>query len=135
MLALKKNIEIEQDFENVIIPGDVELLQFAVYNLIANAVKYSPNGSSIRITMRSDAKTASLVIVDHGCGIEQAEQDRIFERFYRTKKHQDNRESGSGVGLALVKEIVTQHGGRIEVESQPGEGSIFSVSLPREVDE
>jgi signal transduction histidine kinase len=134
LLALKKNIGIEQDFENVSVPGDAELLQFAVYNLIANAVKYSPNGSSIRITVRSDPKTACLVIVDHGCGIEPAEQSRIFERFYRTKKHRDNRESGSGVGLALVKEIVTQHGGRIEVESQPGEGSIFSVSLPREVD-
>jgi signal transduction histidine kinase len=135
LLALKKNIGIEQDFESVIIPGDAELLQFAVYNLIANAVKYSPNGSSIRITLRSDPKTACLVIVDHGCGIEPAEQSRIFERFYRTKKHRDNRGSGSGVGLALVKEIVTQHGGKVEVESQPGEGSIFSISLPREVDQ
>ena len=134
LLAVKKNIGIEQDFETVVIPGDAELLHFAVYNLIANAVKYSPNGSSIRITVRSDPKTASLVIVDHGCGIEPTEQSRIFERFYRIKKHRDNRESGSGVGLALVKEIVTQHGGRIDVQSQPGEGSTFSVSLPREVD-
>jgi signal transduction histidine kinase len=134
LLALKKNIGIEQDFESVTIPGDAELLQFAVYNLIVNAIKYSPNGSSIRITVRSDPKTVTLLVVDHGCGIEPAEQSRIFERFYRTKKHQDNRGSGSGVGLALVKEIVTQHGGKIEVESQPGEGSIFSVSLPREVD-
>jgi signal transduction histidine kinase len=132
LLALKKSIEIEQDLDAVIIAADTELLQFAFYNLLVNAVKYSPDGSSIRITLRAHPQAACLVVADQGCGIEPAEQKRIFERFYRTKKHRDAGEPGSGVGLALVKEIVTQHGGRIEVESQPGKGSIFSVFLPRE---
>src|SRR5581483_1339995 len=132
LLALKKRIRIEQDFEPGIIAADAELLQFAVYNLLVNAIKYSPDGSSVRITVRSTTQGARLVVADQGCGIEPAEQSHIFERFYRTKKHRDDAKGGSGVGLALVKEIVTQHGGRIEVESNPGKGSTFSVFLPRE---
>jgi signal transduction histidine kinase len=134
LLAVKKNITIDESFDKVIIRGDVELLHFAFYNLIANAVKYSPNGSSIRVTVRSDAKFACMAVGDQGCGIEPAEQSRIFERFYRTRRHREDRESGTGIGLALVKEIVTQHGGRIEVASQPGKGSRFAVFLPREVE-
>jgi len=132
LLALKKSIRIEQDLDPMVIAADAELLQFAVYNLLVNAIKYSPDGSSIQITLRSGPQAAYLVVADQGCGIEPAEQTRIFERFYRTKKHRDDSGQGSGVGLALVKEIVTQHGGRIEVESQPGKGSSFSVFLPRE---
>lgn len=131
LLALKKNIAIEQDLETAVVLGDAELLQFAVYNLLVNAVKYSPSGSAILVRLRSGPQTACLLVADQGCGIEPAEQEHIFERFYRTTKHRENNE-GSGVGLALVKEIVTQHGGRIEVESEPGKGSSFSVFLPTE---
>ena len=133
LLALKKRIRIEQDLEpGVVAAADADLLQFAVYNLLVNAIKYSPDGSSIRIGLRSSGQNACLVVADQGCGIEPAEQRRIFERFYRTKKHQEDTKGGSGVGLALVKEIVTQHGGRIEVESAPGKGSTFNIFLPRE---
>jgi signal transduction histidine kinase len=132
LLALKKSIGIEQDLEPGVIAADAELLQFAVYNLLVNAIKYSPDGSSIRIIVRPATQGACLVVADQGCGIDPAEQRRIFERFYRTKKHRDDAKGGSGVGLALVKEIVTQHGGTIEVESKPGKGSTFSVFLPRE---
>jgi signal transduction histidine kinase len=134
LLALKKDIRINACLENVTVSGDAELLQYAVYNLIANAVKYSPSRSSVQVSVGSDASFGFITVADRGCGIEAAEQRRIFERFYRTKKHRDDRESGTGVGLALVKEIVTQHRGRIEVESQPGKGSMFSVFLPREVE-
>ena len=134
LLALKKSIGIEQDLESGTIAADADLLQFAVYNLLVNAIKYSPDGSSIRITLRSGPQASRLVVADQGCGIEPAEQKHIFERFYRTKKHRDDAKGGSGVGLALVKEIVTQHRGTIEVESNPGKGSTFSVSLPREVE-
>jgi two-component system sensor histidine kinase SenX3 len=132
LLALKKSIGIEQDLEPEVIAADAELLQFAIYNLLVNAVKYSPDGSSIRITLRSDGQAACLAVADQGCGIESSEQQRIFERFYRSKRHRDDPTGGSGVGLALVKEIVTQHGGRIEVESKAGQGSTFRVFLPRE---
>ncbi len=133
LLALKKRIRIEQDLEpGVVAAADADLLQFAVYNLLVNAIKYSPEESSIQIALRSSGPNACLVVADRGCGIEPAEQERIFDRFYRTKKHQEDPKGGSGVGLALVKEIVNQHGGKIEVESEPGKGSTFSVFLPRE---
>lgn len=132
LLALQKRIRIEQDLEAGMIAADPDLLQFAIYNLLVNAVKYSPGGASIGIRVRSSEESVRLVVADQGCGIEPAEQGRIFEPFYRSKKHRDDTHGGSGVGLALVKEIVTQHGGRIEVESEPGRGSTFIVSLPRE---
>ena len=131
LLALKKKIALEKDLEPGAIACDADLLQFAVYNLLVNAIKYSPDGSCIRIGLRSKGQDACLVVADQGCGIEPAEQRRIFERFYRTKKHQEDTKGGSGVGLALVKEIVIQHGGRIEVESAPGKGSTFKIFLPR----
>jgi signal transduction histidine kinase len=132
LLALKKRIGIEQNLEPEVIAADAELLQFAIYNLLVNAVKYSPDGSEIRVSLRSDGQAVRLAVSDQGCGIEPAEQQRIFERFYRTKRHRDEATGGSGVGLALVKEIVAQHGGTIEVESKPGQGSTFNMFLPRE---
>jgi signal transduction histidine kinase len=131
LLALKKSIVIQQDLEPEVIAADADLLQFAIYNLLVNAVKYSPDGSKIRVSLQSDGQAACLAVADQGCGIEPAEQQRIFERFYRTELHRGDATGGSGVGLALVKEIVTQHGGRIEVESKPRQGSTFRVFLPR----
>lgn len=132
LLALKKNISIEQDLEPITVPGDAELLECAIYNLLANAVKFSPESKSVRITLRPGSETARLDVSDWGCGIEPAEQKHIFELFYRAKPR-DGEQPGAGVGLALVKEIVTQHGGRVEVTSEPGKGSRFTVLLPREV--
>ena len=134
LLALRKNIVIEQDLELVTVAADPELLQFAIYNLLVNAIKFSPESSTVRVTLRSDSQFARLQVSDQGCGIEPAEQKHIFERFYRAKPH-DGGQPGSGVGLAMVKEIVTQHGGRVEVWSEPGKGSSFTVLLPREVAE
>lgn len=134
LLAVRKHIAIEQDLEPVAIAADPEMLQFAVYNLLVNAIKFSPESSIVRIKLRSDSRFASLDVSDQGCGIATAEQKHIFERFYRAKPH-NGHQPGSGMGLALVKEIVTQHGGRVEVSSEPGKGSRFSVLLPREVTE
>jgi signal transduction histidine kinase len=134
LLAQKKNIAIKQDLSPVTVPADAELLQFAIYNLLVNAIKFSPESSSVRITLRSDTHCARLDVSDQGCGIEPAEQKHIFERFYRAKSH-DGGQPGSGVGLALVKEIVSQHGGSVEVVSEPGTGSRFTVLLPNEVTE
>jgi signal transduction histidine kinase len=132
LLAQKKHIAIERDLHPVTVPVDPELIQFAIYNLLVNAIKFSPDCSSVHVTLRSDMQGARLTVSDQGCGIDPTEQKHIFERFYRAKQHA-NGESGSGIGLALVKEIVTQHGGRVEVASESGKGSRFTVSLPREV--
>jgi two-component system sensor histidine kinase SenX3 len=112
------------------VSGDPELLGFAVYNLLTNALKYSPAESTVTVTSDAHGRTARLTVDDHGSGIEPAEQSHIFERFYRQRKHAAGGPAGSGFGLALVKEIVTQHGGRIEVQSQPGQGSRFTLEIP-----
>ena len=132
LLAMRKNTTIEQDLNPVIVAADAELLHFAIYNLIVNAIKYSPDRTVVRVRVQASPGTASLIVSDEGYGIEPAEQKHIFERFYRARKHQES-EPGAGVGLALVKEIVIQHGGRIEVSSEPGKGSSFTISLQNEV--
>lgn len=134
LAAQKKKIAIMQDLDSVTVPADAELLQFAIYNLIVNAIKFSPESSSVRIELRSDLRMARLSVTDQGCGIEPAEQKHIFERFYRSRQH-ESAEPGSGVGLALVKEIVNQHGGSVDVASEPGKGSSFAVLLPKGVTE
>jgi len=130
LLADRKHIRIETNLPPVAVSGDAELLGFAVYNLLTNALKYSPANSLVTVATESRAGSAWLTVDDRGSGIEPAERKHIFERFYRQKRHAESSLPGSGVGLALVKEIVTQHGGRIDVESQPGQGSRFTVKFP-----
>jgi signal transduction histidine kinase len=98
-------------------------------NLLGNAAKYSPPGSTIRISLKADDNLIILSIEDEGPGIPQSEQGRIFEKFYRASNVSE-KVSGSGLGLAIVKSIVDAHQGRIWVESVVGKGSTFFVVLP-----
>lgn len=132
LLALKKNVVIKRNFQSVVVPADAELLLFAIYNLLSNAIKYSPPNSSISVAICVNAQEVCLMVADCGCGIAPAEQEKIFHRFYRGQQHSENRESGTGVGLAIVKQIVVQHGGRVEVESALELGSTFKIYLPCE---
>ncbi len=129
--AARKASRIEADVPELKIQADPELLSFAVYNLLTNAVKYSPKRSSILLAAREEDGHVLLSVTDQGYGIAPAEQKRIFERFYRLKRDEAGPESGSGLGLALVKEITVQHGGRVLVESKPGAGSRFTLALPK----
>ena len=99
-------------------------------NLVANAVKFTPRGGSVAIEVAATDDGARLDVVDTGVGIDPAEMPRIFERFYRGAQASEARGSGSGLGLAIVRSIVEMHGGLIEVESQVGRGSRFTVKLP-----
>lgn len=130
LLALRKHIVIREDLRPAPICGDAELLGFAVYNLLTNALKYSPGGSMVAVTVSTPDGKPRITVGDEGSGIEPEERSRIFERFYRQPKHSTAGPPGSGIGLALVKEIVAQHGGDIEVESKPGRGSQFSLEFP-----
>ncbi|GFE58803.1 hypothetical protein AOG1_26830 [Geobacter sp. AOG1] len=110
--------------------GDETLLHQALSNLLSNAIKYSPSGSAISLGARGDDDSVILWIKDEGIGIPAGSLDKIFETFYRLDNTARRQVGGTGLGLALVKEIVTAHGGRVWVESTIGKGSTFFVSLP-----
>ncbi|MFQ5671290.1 MAG: ATP-binding protein [Acidobacteriota bacterium] len=109
--------------------ADRNLVNQVVSNLLGNAIKFSPEGGEVALTVRAGSKEDLVVEVrDSGVGIPREEQERIFERGYRATTASGTR--GSGIGLALVKEILKRHGCQIRVDSRPGEGSIFSFTLP-----
>jgi len=102
--------------------------------LLTNAIKYSPSGTSVRIFGGEDKGTVRLSVQDRGIGMDKKEVSRIFEKFYRTKRAEQSGESGTGIGLSIVEQIVVQHGGSIHVESEPGKGSRFTLVLKRAYD-
>lgn len=109
--------------------GDVQILTDAVVNLLANAVAYSPAGVHVGIGVTERDGTVEIAITDHGIGIPEGEQQRIFERFYRADQARSRRTGGTGLGLSIVKHAVQRHGGEVEVWSRPGRGSTFTIRL------
>lgn len=131
-LAERKSISIHCEADpGLQVDGDRELLEYACYNLISNAVKYSPAQTAIDVRAQSSSNRILIAVRDQGYGMESSELKQIFQRFYRARTAQKSGENGSGLGLAIVEEIVIQHQGSISVESQVGEGSCFTLSLPR----
>lgn len=106
------------------------LLEQAIVNLIDNAVKYSEAETAIKIRVYRDEDEGVIEVIDEGRGIETKHLSRLFERFYRIDKSRSRQLGGTGLGLAIVKHITIAHGGRIDVKSQVGEGSTFSIRLP-----
>jgi two-component system phosphate regulon sensor histidine kinase PhoR len=106
------------------------LLEEAVVNLLDNAVTYSEPGDTVEVRARRAPGEIQIAVADHGCGIAAQHLPRLFERFYRVDKHRSRKLGGTGLGLAIVKHIVNVHGGRVEVESTPGQGSTFTICLP-----
>jgi signal transduction histidine kinase len=111
--------------------GDAEALSTALLNLLENAVKYSPEGGPIRVDVSGTAARVTITVRDEGIGISRAEQARIFEPFERGEAARDRQIRGTGIGLALARGIARAHGGDITVDSEPGRGSAFRVTLPR----
>jgi signal transduction histidine kinase/DNA-binding response OmpR family regulator len=110
--------------------GDRERIAEVLENLISNAVKYSPEGGPVTVEVRRDGGTAVLRIADRGVGIEAKDFNRLFRAFSRLRTPRTAQIQGSGLGLYICDRIVRAHGGRLEVQSVPGEGSVFSFSLP-----
>lgn len=110
--------------------GDVQVLTEAIANLIANAVAYSPEGSSVGVGVRLDDGVVEIAVTDRGIGIPEEEQERVFERFYRADQARSRRTGGTGLGLSIVKHAVQRHGGEVDLWSRPGRGSTFTVRLP-----
>jgi signal transduction histidine kinase len=133
-LAENKQIEIEiADIPPADLIGDRELMEYALYNLLTNAVKYSPQQTHITVCGKNGSAAGNnrieLSVQDQGIGMDKKEVGQIFEKFYRTKKAEQSGEMGTGIGLSIVKQIVSEHGGTIHVESEPGKGSKFTLNL------
>jgi signal transduction histidine kinase len=111
--------------------ADKDRINQVLMNLISNAVKYTPDGGEIRITISETEDSAVFSIEDNGTGIPEEEVPHIFERFYRADKSRNRMTGGSGIGLAIVKSIVTAHGGSVDVQSRLGKGSCFMITLPK----
>ncbi|RKQ33623.1 sensor histidine kinase [Kocuria tytonis] len=110
--------------------GDPDMLVTAVRNLIDNAVRYSPEHTRVGVGLRERGGMAQITVTDQGPGISEAEQERIFERFYRVDSARSRQTGGTGLGLSIVKHVMAQHGGEVSVWSQPGRGSTFTLVLP-----
>lgn len=110
--------------------GDPDRIGQVITNFIINAVKYSPHADHIVLSLETVNETNCFHIQDFGVGIDKKHQPRIFERYYRVNDENDKKYSGLGIGLYVSSEIIKRQGGRTWVESNPGQGSIFSFSLP-----
>ncbi len=110
--------------------GDRRLLVSAVFNLLDNAVKFSPAGSVVEVRGRQDGEWVEMRVRDHGIGIAAGDRERIFERFYRLEGARARHLGGTGLGLAIVRHVAGSHDGEVRVESEIGEGSTFVLRLP-----
>ncbi len=131
VLAREKGIEFKlAPLEDLTVEGDRVKLEQLFLNLLENAIRYTPSGGSISASIVREDKTAVITVKDTGIGISKEHISHLFERFYRVDKARSRAEGGAGLGLSICKYIAEVHKGKIEVESQLGKGSTFSVSLP-----
>tara|TARA_B110000858_G_scaffold198281_1_gene263700 strand:+ start:2847 stop:4649 length:1803 start_codon:yes stop_codon:yes gene_type:complete len=126
------DLKLELPATAMMITGENQAISQLVDNLIDNATKYTDIAGTIDISLRQENNKALLTVKDSGIGINPQLQQRIFERFYRIDKARSRELGGTGLGLSIVKNIAEQHGGTVSVESQPGIGSTFCVTLPLE---
>jgi heavy metal sensor kinase len=118
--------------ESAVVTGDVVRLRHMIYNLLDNAIKYSPTGGRIELFVQANGNHVRLIVADDGIGISPEHLPHIFERFYRVDKSRTRAEGGTGLGLSIVQSIVTAHGGQVDVQSEPGRGTSFTVTLPKD---
>jgi two-component system sensor histidine kinase SenX3 len=131
-LAERKQIKItvEPLGDGIEITGDRELMEYAFYNLVTNAIKYSPQRTEVTVKGGRQDGNIRLAVKDQGIGMDQKEIRQIFQKFYRTRRAEQTGEAGTGIGLSIVEQIIRHHGGTIEVTSSPGQGSCFTLVLP-----
>jgi len=125
---LKSQLDLPENLP--LLNADEGRLQEVIYNLLDNAVKYSPSGGQISLQAAVNGDRVRIGVVDQGIGIPEADLPRIFERFYRADKARSRELGGTGLGLSIVKHIAQLHGGTVEAESEPGKGTTISVLLP-----
>ncbi|NBD10474.1 PAS domain-containing sensor histidine kinase [Corallococcus silvisoli] len=122
--------DFERPPRTISVHGDAYRLEQVVLNLLENALKYSPDGGTIRVRLSVDEDVAVLSVKDPGIGIPEDQQRQLFDRYFRARNASSRSYGGLGLGLYISRDIVERHGGRIWVESEPGQGSTFYVALP-----
>jgi signal transduction histidine kinase len=122
------DVDIAVDLPSI--HADPERLAQVLGNLTGNALRYTPEGGRITLAARQQASAVQLTVQDTGAGIDPADLPHIFDRFYRGDDARETNEGESGLGLAIAKSLVEAHGGSISVASMPGEGSVFTITLP-----
>jgi signal transduction histidine kinase len=128
--GFRLSTEVEE--EVTVAQADPDALEQAVLNLLTNAIKYSGDSREISLRLQQTDGKAEIQVTDRGIGIPLEEQTRVFEKFYRSPTRENELLPGTGLGLTLVEHVARAHGGRVSVESHPGEGSTFSIRLPLE---
>ena len=129
--AAKRGITMTVDGTPAIVHGVRRLISEIAFNLCENAVKYNRDGGSVSVKVETEGENAVLTVQDTGIGIPDADQSRVFERFYRVDKSHSKASGGTGLGLSIVKHAVQYHGGRIEMHSTPGQGTRIRVTFPK----
>ncbi|GHV51684.1 sensor histidine kinase [Synergistales bacterium] len=132
--ANKKSISLVISGESSVAPVDGGRIRQVIVNLLSNAVKYTPPNGNVRVEVKDTPQNGVITVSDDGIGIPEGECQLIFERFYRADKSRDRKTGGAGVGLAIAKAIITAHKGTITAASRIGEGSCFTVMLPKHSD-
>ena len=126
----KLALTLHSETDDICVRGNEELLRRMVVNLIDNAIRYTPEGGKVDVTLGAREGSAVLCVRDTGLGIPLEVQSRVFDRFYRVEQSRSRKSGGSGLGLSIVKLAAESHHGSISLESQPGEGSAFTVEIP-----
>jgi two-component system OmpR family sensor kinase len=116
--------------EPVIVRADEERVRQVIDNLIGNAIKHTPDGSPVTVTVTGVPGSGQLTVADRGPGMTREQASRVFERFYRTDDARTRARGGTGLGLAIAASLTAAHGGQIHVDTEPGQGSVFRVRLP-----
>mgnify|MGYP000026157117 FL=1 len=117
---------------DAVVLGDREQLIMAIHNLIENAINYSPEDTKVSVTTQSQDDIVEISVADQGIGISEDELERIFERFYRVDRSRSRDTGGTGLGMAIVKHVISRHHGELKIESTLGVGSEFSLSFPHQ---
>lgn len=128
---IEKELTVDADFEedSIMVSADMDAIDRVLYNLIHNAIKFTPEGGNIKLITRKQKGVVRVTVQDNGIGIDEDEIDLIWDRFYKTDKSRSRDKTGTGLGLAIVRNIINEHGQKIWIESKVGEGTAFTFTL------
>jgi len=131
----KAHVSLEATGNSFVLDGEASHLTNVIYNLLDNALKYSPNEPTIKVLLQENADHIALTVQDNGLGIPSEYKTKIFEKFFRVPTGDVHNIKGYGLGLSYVSSVIKAHGGTVDVESEPGKGSNFTLTLPKRIHE